>query len=55
MKVRYFLFVLLASIAIVTANDVDVVRTEFTKQGDSWHVSTTLKYNDAGWDHHDDA
>ena len=37
------------------ASEVEIVKTKFTKQGDAWHVDTTLKHADTGWDHYADA
>ena len=56
MKIRQFLFIaLLAHMSTVMASDVEVVKTEFTRQGATWHVSTTLRHGDTGWDHYADA
>lgn len=41
--------------ANVWAGDVEIVKTVFSKRGGQWHVSTTLKHNDTGWDHYADA
>jgi hypothetical protein len=37
------------------ANEVEIVHTTFTFQNGAWHVSTTLRHNDTGWDHYADA
>ena len=37
------------------AGDVEIVKTEFSKRGNSWHVNTTLKHGDTGWEHYADA
>ena len=38
------------------AGDVEIVNTRFELQSPgSWHVSTTLKHADSGWDHYADA
>lgn len=39
----------------VTAGQVEVVQTVFKKNGKAWHVSTTLRHGDTGWDHYADA
>lgn len=52
MKIRQILFIaVLAHQPKVMANGVDVVTTEFTRQGATWHVSATLRHSDTGWDH----
>lgn len=56
MKTKQLLFIaLLAPLPNAMANDAEVVKTEFTKQGTTWHVSTTLRHGDTGWDHYADA
>lgn len=45
---------LAASSALVSANEVKIVKTEFRQQGDAWTVTTTLRHADAGWDHYAD-
>lgn len=56
MKTRQLLFIaLLAPLPNAMANDAEVVKTEFTKQGATWHVSATLRHSDSGWDHYADA
>jgi hypothetical protein len=37
------------------ANEVEIVNTTFTYQNGGWHVSTTLRHDDTGWDHYADA
>ena len=49
------LLILIYSVLPALAGDVEVVRTVFTKRGDTWHVSTTLRHGDTGWDHYADA
>lgn len=49
------LLCLLLAGGVVFAGDVEIVKTEFSKRGDSWHVSTTLKHDDTGWKHYADA
>lgn len=40
----------------VLAGEVEIVHTRFELQAPgSWHVSTTLKHDDSGWDHYADA
>lgn len=39
----------------VLAGEVEVIKTRFEQQGDSWHVSTTLLHADTGWEHYADA
>ena len=51
---RILCLILLAPMALAKANEVEVVKTEFSRQGDSWYVSTTLRHNDTGWDHYAD-
>jgi hypothetical protein len=51
---RIFCLIALAPVAAAHANDVEVVQTEFSRQGSTWHVSTTLKHDDTGWDHYAD-
>lgn len=56
MKTKQLLFIaLLAHLPNAMANDAEVVKTEFTKQETTWHVSTTLRHGDSGWDHYADA
>lgn len=45
---------LLAASAGSLANDVEIVKTHFTRTGDSWRVDTTLLHGDTGWDHYAD-
>ena len=40
---------------VVLANEVEIVKVEFKKSGNSWRVNTTLKHNDTGWEHYADA
>lgn len=54
MKYPLLLLAALMSWTVVLANEVEVVSTEFARQGDSWHVSTTLRHADSGWDHYAD-
>ena len=37
------------------ANDVEIVKVEFVKNGSTWKVHTTLKHDDTGWEHYADA
>lgn len=37
------------------ANEVEVVHTQFNFQNGGWHVSTTLRHDDSGWEHYADA
>ena len=37
------------------AGDVEIVKTEFSKRGDSWNINTTLRHGDTGWEHYADA
>ena len=39
----------------VSANDVAILKVEFTKSGDTWRVNTTVRHNDTGWEHYADA
>lgn len=56
MKLRpLLLMALLAPLPNAMANDAEVVKTEFTRQGTTWRVSTTLRHGDTGWDHYADA
>jgi hypothetical protein len=56
---RLFGFILGFSIFVVGqafAGDVEIVNTRFELQSSgSWHISTTLKHDDSGWDHYADA
>ncbi len=36
------------------ANEVEIVKTQFEKRGDTWTVHTTLRHDDTGWDHYAD-
>jgi hypothetical protein len=49
------LLLLLSSAGLTQAGQVDIVRTEFTQRGNTWHVSTTLRHDDTGWEHYADA
>ncbi len=42
-------------VAPAQANEVEIVQTVFSRQGDSWTVDTTLRHADSGWDHYADA
>ncbi|MFV1997574.1 MAG: hypothetical protein ACC641_06130 [Acidiferrobacterales bacterium] len=56
MKSRQLLFItLMMPLSMVTAGEAEVVKAEFTKQGATWHVSTTLRHGDTGWEHYADA
>ena len=56
MRLIQILFIaLLTPLQTVVANDAEVVEAEFRKQGETWHVSATLRHDDAGWDHYADA
>jgi hypothetical protein len=37
------------------AGEVEVVKTQFEYRTGSWHVRTTLRHGDTGWDHYADA
>lgn len=39
----------------VYAGEVEIVKTRFEYRTGSWHVSTTLRHGDTGWDHYADA
>ena len=58
-KARVWMMVMLfagvVSVSDALAGDVEVVKTVFELHGESWHVSTTLKHADSGWDHYADA
>jgi hypothetical protein len=47
------LFVLFSTVA--SAGQVEIVMTEFTRKADTWHVGTTLRHDDTGWEHYADA
>jgi hypothetical protein len=47
--------VLLSSLSLAVAGEVEIVNTVFAPQGKSWHVSTTLRHNDTGWGQYADA
>ena len=36
------------------ANEVEIVKTRFEKNGSTWTVDTTLRHQDTGWDHYAD-
>lgn len=56
MMLRRFIFIaLMLPVPHAMAGDVEVVETEFTRQGATWNVSTTLRHSDTGWDHYADA
>ena len=57
MKTRIVIAVL--SVAIISlgqafAGEVEIVKTRFEYRAGSWHVSTTLRHGDTGWDHYAD-
>ena len=56
---RLFGFILGLSILMAGqafAGDVEIVNTRFELQSSgNWHVSTTLKHDDSGWEHYADA
>lgn len=54
MRLRTGFLILCLPVLAVSANEVEVVHTEFTRQGDDWNVSTTLRHQDSGWDHYAD-
>jgi hypothetical protein len=37
------------------AGQVEIVSTELTLHGDVWHISTTLRHDDTGWEPYADA
>jgi len=53
LSLSIFLSFFLSSVS--HAGDVVIVKTEFTKQGDTWRVGTTLQHDDTGWNHYADA
>jgi hypothetical protein len=54
MKYSVYWLVALLPWAAIQANEVEVVSTEFSRQGNNWYVSTTLRHRDSGWDHYAD-
>ncbi len=46
---------LLCLVTTAQAGDVEIVMVSFTKQGETWDISTTLAHADTGWDHYADA
>jgi len=54
---KWFLFILLLQCFPLSslAGQVEVVFAEFSKQGNGWHASVTLKHADKGWDHYANA
>ena len=46
---------LVLSSALASAGQVEIVMTQFTKKADTWHVGTTLRHGDTGWEHYADA
>jgi hypothetical protein len=51
---KFLCLALLVPLSTVQANEAEVVKTEFSRQGNTWYVSTTLRHNDTGWDHYAD-
>jgi len=43
-----------AKATVCLANEVEIVKTRFEKQGDTWTVDATLLHEDTGWDHYAD-
>jgi hypothetical protein len=54
MKYSIYWLAALLPWASIQANEVEVVSTDFSRQGGSWYVSTTLRHQDTGWDHYAD-
>lgn len=56
MMIKLFCFSLLILFCqMASANEVEIVKVEFVKNGSSWRVHTTLKHDDTGWEHYADA
>lgn len=54
--VRLFMLTTVFLAGQVFAGEVEIVKTRFELMSSgSWHVSTTLKHDDSGWDHYADA
>ena len=49
------ILVLSCTVSLVQAGQVEIVKTEFTQQGEAWNISTTLRHDDTGWDQYADA
>lgn len=49
-----FVFMLLPGAAAL-AGEVEIVSTEFVRNGGAWTVHTTLRHGDTGWSHYADA
>lgn len=49
------LTLLLSTPILVAAGEVEIVQARFTQRGDAWHVSTTLRHADTGWEQYADA
>ena len=47
--------ILLGAVSSVNAGEVEIVKVRFEQRAGSWHVSTTLRHEDSGWDHYADA
>ena len=54
-KILIFLFFLAVINSSAFSNEVEIVKVEFKKQGNTWRVNTTLKHQDTGWEHYADA
>jgi len=50
-KSIFFSSLLVIFSTALSANEVEIVMTKFTKKADTWHVSVTLRHDDAGWNH----
>ena len=45
----------LCTVALAQAGQVEIVKTEFSRRGEGWSVSTTLRHDDTGWEQYADA
>jgi hypothetical protein len=45
----------LFGIVLAQAGEVEIVNTDFIRQGEAWYVRTTLRRNDTGWEQYADA
>jgi hypothetical protein len=46
---------LLGSLTLARAGEVEIVMTVWQQHGDTWQITTTLRHADTGWSHYADA
>ena len=54
-KILSAVMLLSCTVSFVQAGQVEIVKTEFTRQGETWHIDTTLRHDDSGWSQYADA